>query len=294
MREFLAQFRSYFFSAAAFSLVINLLMLAPALFMLQVYDRVVSSRSVETLVMLFALTLTALMVMAYLDAIRARLLARAAIRLEKQLGPRVLASMLRESAHANRSASMHGLRDINALRAFLTGPGVIAIFDAPWVPIFILIIFLFHPILGAVAIAGAVLLVLLTIVNEKLSRKSIEAMQTDARLAGRFVDQSLGNAEVVGALGMVDNVTQDWQEMSQKVMRSQYQANQIGSFLTSATRFLRQMLQVVMLATGAYLTIEQVTTPGVMIAATIIHNKRIPTGKYAGGENKTQNCYHRD
>jgi len=210
------------------------------------------------------------MVMAYLDAIRARLLARAAIRLEKQLGPRVLASMLRESAHANRSASMHGLRDINALRAFLTGPGVIAIFDAPWVPIFILIIFLFHPILGAVAIAGAVLLVLLTIVNEKLSRRSIEAMQTDARLAGRFVDQSLGNAEVVGALGMVDNVTQDWQEMSQKVMRSQYQANQIGSFLTSATRFLRQMLQVVMLATGAYLTLEQVTTPGVMIATTII------------------------
>ena len=178
--------------------------------------------------------------------------------------------MLRESAHANRGASMHGLRDINALRAFLTGPGVIAIFDAPWVPIFILIIFLFHPILGAVAIAGAVLLVLLTIINEKLSRRSIEAMQTDARIAGRFVDQSLGNAEVVGALGMVDNVTQDWQEMSQKVMRSQYQANQIGSFLTSATRFLRQMLQVVMLATGAYLTIEQLTTPGVMIAATII------------------------
>ena len=129
---------------------------------------------------------------------------------------------------------MHGLRDVNALRTFLTGPGVIAIFDAPWVPIFILIIFLFHPILGAVAICGAVLLVLLTIVNEKLSRKSIEAMQTDARLAGRFVDQSLGNAEVVGALGMVDNVTQDWQEMSQKVMRSQYQANQISAIRPTA------------------------------------------------------------
>lgn len=270
MRAILAQFRAYFLSAAAFSLVINLLMLAPALFMLQVFDRVVSSRSVETLVMLFALTLTALMVMAYLDAIRARLLARAAIRLEKQLGPRILGSMLRQSAHANRSASMHGLRDVNALRSFLTGPGVIAIFDAPWVPIFILIVFLFHPLLGFVAIAGAALLLLLTVLNEKLSRKAIEAMQTDARLAGRFVDQSLGNAEVVGAMGMVENVTQDWQEMSHKVMRSQFQANQIGTFLTSLTRFLRQMLQVVMLATGAYLTIEQVTTPGVMIAATII------------------------
>jgi len=270
MRAFLVQFRSYFFAAAAFSLVINMLMLAPALFMLQVYDRVVSSRSVETLVMLFALTLAALMVMAYLDAIRQRLLARAAIRLERQLGPRVLGNMLRQSAHGNRSASLHGLRDVNALRTFLTGPGVIAIFDAPWVPIFILIIFLFHPLLGAVAIAGAALLVLLTILNEKLSRRAIEAMQTDARIAGRFVDQSLGNAEVVGAMGMVDNVTQDWREMSHKVMHSQFQANQIGTFLTSLTRFLRQMLQVVMLATGAWLTIEQLTTPGVMIAATII------------------------
>jgi PrtD family type I secretion system ABC transporter len=270
MREFLAQFRVHFTAAAFFSLVINLLMLAPALFMLQVFDRVVSSRSVETLVMLFVLTMIALLVMAYLDAIRARLLARAAIKLERLLGPRVLASMLRQSARSNRAQSVHGLRDINALRTFLTGPGIIAVFDAPWVPLFIALIFLFHPLLGAVALGGALLLLALTVLNERLSRRSIESMQTDARLAGRFVDQSLGNAEVVGALGMVDNVTQDWREKSQRVLQSQFEANQIGSFLTSATRFLRQMLQVVMLATGAWLTIEQVSTPGVMIAATII------------------------
>jgi PrtD family type I secretion system ABC transporter len=270
MREFVAQFRAYFLAAAFFSLVINVLMLAPALFMLQVFDRVVSSRSTETLVMLFLLTLFALLCMAYLDAIRARLLARAAIRLEKLLGPRVLASMLRQSAHANRTLSLHGLRDVNALRSFLTGPGIIAIFDAPWVPLFIAIIFLFHPLLGAVALGGALLLLALTVLNEKLSRRSLEAMQTDARAAGRFVDQSLGNAEVVGALGMVGNVTQDWREKSDKVLQSQYEANQIGSFLASTTRFLRQMLQVVMLAAGAWLTIEQHATTGVMIAATII------------------------
>src|SRR5512134_1216176 len=257
MREFLAQFRDHFLSAAVFSLVINMLMLAPALFMLQVFDRVVSSRSVETLVMLFLLTLMALVVMAYLDAIRTRLLARAAMKLERLLGPRILSSMLRQSARSNRAQSLHGLRDINALRGFLTGPGVVAVFDAPWVPLFIALIFLFHPLLGAVALGGALLLVSLTVLNERLARRSIEAMQTDARLAARFVDQSLGNAEVVGALGMVDNVTQDWSEKSQKVLQSQYEANQIGSFLTSTTRFLRQMLQVVMLAAGAWLTIEQ-------------------------------------
>ncbi|HET9734241.1 MAG TPA: type I secretion system permease/ATPase [Burkholderiales bacterium] len=270
MREFLAQFRDHFLSAAVFSLVINMLMLAPALFMLQVFDRVVSSRSVETLVMLFVLTLMALVVMAYLDAIRTRLLARAAMKLERLLGPRILSSMLRQSARSNRAQSLHGLRDINALRNFLTGPGVVAVFDAPWVPLFIALIFLFHPLLGAVALGGALLLVSLTVLNERLARRSIEAMQTDARLAARFVDQSLGNAEVVGALGMVDNVTQDWSEKSQKVLQSQFEANQIGSFLTSTTRFLRQMLQVVMLAAGAWLTIEQLSTPGVMIAATII------------------------
>src|SRR3970282_926407 len=172
MREFTSQFRASFLSAAFFSLIINMLMLAPALFMLQVFDRVVSSRSGETLVMLFVLTLLALFFMAYLD--------------------------------------------INALRAFLTGPGIIAMFDAPWVPLFIVVIFLFHPMLGVVALLGALLLLGLAVLNEKLSRRSLEAMQTDARLAGRFVDQSLGNAEVVGALGMVDNVTQDWREMSQK------------------------------------------------------------------------------
>ena len=270
MREFLAQFRTHFTAAAFFSLVINLLMLAPALFMLQVFDRVVSSRSVETLVMLFLLTLMALLVMAYLDAIRTRLLARAAMKLERLLGPRILSNMLRQSARSNRTQSLHGLRDINALRTFLTGPGIVAVFDVPWVPLFIALIFLFHPLLGAVALGGALLLVSLTVLNERLSRRSIESMQTDARLAGRFVDQSLGNAEVVGALGMVDNVTQDWREKSQKVLQSQFEANQIGSFLTSTTRFLRQMLQVVMLAAGAWLTIEQIATPGVMIAATII------------------------
>ena len=270
MRQFAAQFRAYFLYAAFFSLIINMLMLAPALFMLQVFDRVVSSRSGETLVMLFVLTLLALFFMAYLDTIRTRLLTRAAIKLEKLLGPRVLGSMLRQSASANRSLSMHGLRDINALRAFLTGPGIIAMFDAPWVPLFIVVIFLFHPMLGIVALLGALLLLGLAVLNERLSRRSLEAMQTDARLAGRFVDQSLGNAEVVGALGMVDNVTQDWREMSQKVLKSQLEANQIGSFLTSTTRFLRQILQVVMLAVGAWLTIDQLSTPGVMIAATII------------------------
>jgi len=185
-------------------------MLAPALFMLQVYDRVLSSRSNETLIMLLVLVVGALLFMAYLDMIRSRLLTAAAVTLEKRLGPEVLDKMIRRGASPGRGEASHGLRDVNTLRAFLTGPGIIAIFDAPWVPIFVIIIFLFHPWLGILAFFGAVLLFALAIANEWFSRPPLEAMQLDSRLAGRFAEQSIVNAEVARVLGMEGGLARGW------------------------------------------------------------------------------------
>jgi len=270
MREFLKRFRSFFVYAAVFSLVINVLMLMPALFMLQVYDRVVTSRSHETLVMLLILTIGALLFMAFLDVIRSRLLARAGVALEKLLGPSVLAEMVRRSATPGNRESMHGLRDVAALRAFLTGPGIVALFDSPWVPVYVAIIYLFHPLLGMIALGGAVVLFLLAYLNEKLSRRPLEAMQLESRRAGRYADRSMGNAEVAGALGMVENLSHGWHALSRGVLALQLRASRHASFFTSMTRFLRQALQIVMLGAGAYLVIEQISTPGVMIAATIL------------------------
>lgn len=270
LHAFAARFRPYFLAAGAFSLVMNLLLLAPALFMLQMFDRVLTSRSTETLMMLLVLAVGALLFMAYLDVIRSRLLTAAAVALEKLLGPRVLADMLRRHADPGGMDGQHGLRDVNSLRSFLTGPGILALFDAPWLPIYVLVIFLFHPILGAVALGGALLLLMIAVLNEKLSRQPLEAMQMESRKAGRFVDQSMVNAEVACALGMAGNLAGGWESLSRKGLEHQLQASRAVSVLTSASKFLRQFLQVVMLATGAWLVIEQLATSGVMIAATIL------------------------
>jgi len=270
-----SRFRPFFLSAAGFSLIVNVLMLAPALFMLQVFDRVLSSHSEETLVMLLLLVVGALIFMAYLDMIRSRLLTAAAVTLEKRLGPEVLGEMIRRSAAPGRSEAAHGLRDVNTLRAFLTGPGIIAVFDAPWVPIFVLIIFLFHPLLGLLALAGAIILFALAIANERFSRRPLEAMQLDSRLAGRFAEQSIVNAEVARALGMEGGLARGWAEMSRNSLEKQLQASRSGSALTSTTRFMRQSLQILMLATGAFLVIDQQATPGVMIAATLLLSRAL-------------------
>jgi PrtD family type I secretion system ABC transporter len=271
----MSRFRPFFLSAAGFSLLVNLLLLAPALFMLQVFDRVLTSRSMETLIMLFILVIGALLFMAYLDMIRSRLLTAAAVTLEKRLGPRVLAEMIRRSAAPGGGDAMHGLRDVGSLRAFLTGPGILAVFDAPWVPIYVVIIFLFHPWLGILAFVGALALFLLAIANEKLSRRPLEAMQAESRRAGRFAEQGIVNAEVARALGMVDGLARGWEGHSRKGLEHQLQASRAGSLLTSTTRFLRQALQIVMLATGAYLVIDQQTTSGVMIAATLLLSRAL-------------------
>jgi len=275
LHDFASRFRPFFLSAAGFSLIVNVLMLAPALFMLQVFDRVLTSRSEETLIMLLVLVVGALMFMAYLDMIRSRLLTAAAVTLEKRLGPEVLGEMIRRSASPGSGEASHGLRDVNTLRAFLTGPGILAIFDAPWVPIFVIIIFLFHPWLGTLALVGALLLLMLAIANERVSRRPLEAMQLDSRLAGRFAEQSIVNAEVARALGMEGGLARGWAGLSRKSLEKQLQASRSGSALTSTTRFLRQALQIVMLATGAYLVIIQQATPGVMIASTLLLSRAL-------------------
>jgi PrtD family type I secretion system ABC transporter len=275
LHAFASRFRPHFVAAAGFSLVINVLMLVPALFMLQVFDRVLTSRSAETLIMLSLLAVGALVIMAYLDVIRARLLTASAVYLEKLLGPRLLADMIRRSADPGRREALQGLRDVGALRMFLTGPGIFALFDAPWAPVYVLVIYLFHPLLGALALVGALIMLALAILNEKLSRRPLEAMNLDARRAGRFADQSMGNAEVARALGMVENLARGWESLSRKGLEHQLDANRSASMLTSATRFMRQFLQVAMLGAGAWLVIEQQTTSGVMIAATILLSRAL-------------------
>jgi len=270
VRNFISRFRAFFVHAGIFSLVINLLLLVPPLYMLQVFDRVIASRSEETLLLLTMAAVAALFVMALLEVLRARLLVGAGIALDRKLGPQVLDGLLQHTSRLSGADYLNGLRDVNTLRGFFVGTGIFAVFDAPWLPIFLLIIFLFHPVLGAVAVGGALLMVALAIANERLSRKPLERVQGEAKRAGRFIDVSVRNAEVVSALGMLPAVTRRWARMNDGVLREQMEASAVGGTFSGLTKFSRQLIQMAMLGAGAWLVIAQDVTPGVMMAATII------------------------
>jgi PrtD family type I secretion system ABC transporter len=270
LHAFAARFQPYFVSAAGFSLVLNVLLLVPALFMLQVFDRVLTSRSGETLVVLTIAAVAALLFMAILDVLRSRLLAAAGVALDRMLGPRVLDGLLAHASRLSGAPFLNGLRDVNTLRTFLGGAGLVALFDAPWLPLFLLIIFLFHPLLGVIALAGAMLMLLLAWLNERFTRDSLERAQAEARRAGRMIDANVRNAEVVSALGMLPAVTRRWGELNDGALLEQLRANHVGGLFSGATKFARQFIQLAMLAGGAYLVVSQDVTAGVMIASTIL------------------------
>lgn len=270
MRAFLSQYRSYFLYAGLFSFFTNLLLLAPAIYMLQVFDRVLTSRHEETLVLLTLITAGALVGMMLLETVRSRILAGAALAMDRRLGALVLDRLLDGAIRPGAQQNLHGLKDVATLRAFLTGPGIQALFDSPWLPIFIVIISLFHPMMGVVAAVGAVLIFLLAFANERLTRGPLEQQQTEGRRAGRFVDLSLRNAEVVGALGMKSGVTATWEQLNREALKHQWVGGRWSSRITALSKFTRQMIQVVMLGVGAWLVIDLHVSPGVMIAATIL------------------------
>jgi len=275
VRDLISRFRIYFVFAAFFSLVINALLLVPPIYMLQVFDRVLTSRSEETLVYLTVGGLSALVVMALLDMVRARLLGVVGAALDRRLGPRVLDGLIAQTARLGGSAYVNGLRDVNTLRTFLGGPGLLALFDAPWLPFFLLIIFLFHPLLGAVALTGALAMVATAALNERLTRKPAEEAQMQARRAGRYIDGAVRNADVVAALGMLPAVAKRWAEVNDTALRQQIRASRIGGVFSGLTKFARQFIQLAMLGVGAWLVVDQHVTAGIMIAATILLSRAL-------------------
>ena len=266
----LREHRRCFLYAALFSLAINVLLLAPPLYMLQLFDRVLSSRSEETLTVLTLAAASALLFMALLDLFRARLLALAGGMLDRTLGPQVLENVLKETARRAAGASLHGLADVATLRRFFSGAGLIALFDVPWLPLLLVVIYLFHPLLGVAATCGAVVMILLALANERFTRGRLEHAQGHGRRAGKFIDLSVRNAEVVSALGMHAAVTQHWEALNESSLRAQLDANRIAGRFTAWSKFVRQLTQIAMLAIGASLVLEQRATPGIMIAATIL------------------------
>ena len=262
--------RPFTLLAALASLVLNVMVLAPSLFMLQVFDRVFASGSMETLAMLLLLVAICLGLMTAMDVLRTRALGWAGGVLDRRLGPVVLQRLLEASAEPGGAANVHSLRDVGLLRGFVTGGGILALFDAPWLPLYLLVITAFHPLLGLIALLGALLLFGLIWLNERQSRSRIEATTHSSRKASRFIDAALRNAEVVAGMGMASRLVVRWQEANEEVLQLQTSLNEQQSLMQAVVRLLRQALQVAMLAVGAWLVVRQHASPGVMVAGSIL------------------------
>jgi PrtD family type I secretion system ABC transporter len=255
---------------AGISLITNLLMLTGPLFMLQVYDRVLTSKSVPTLAALLGLVACLFIFMGVLELIRSRILVRIALRLDRYLSEHVFDSVTRIVPAAAGAGRTRFLHDLDHIRNFAAGPAPAALFDLPWTPVYFLVIFLFHWVLGLMAVIGAAVLVSFSIINEILSRRP--TAEAAKHLAGSVSMAEAGrrNAESLHAMGMTNVYRQRWLKEHRKALSTHIRASDITGTLTIATRVLRLFLQSLMLGAGAYFAIRQEISPGVIIAVSII------------------------
>ncbi len=272
-----AESRSLFWTVGIFSFFVNLLMLTGPLFMLQVYDRVLGSRSEATLVGLFVLMGFLFLMMGILDYARGRIMARVGARFQSRLDRRVFAAMVRKAAIApeKEAAATNNLRDLESVQRFLTSPVLLALFDMPWTPVFLIGIALFHPWLGMLAVGGGLLLVIVAIVNQVTTVGPVmQANQATVR-AERMAEQIRVEAELVRSLGMQDSTFSRWQKLrAMSLIQTITAADRSGGF-TATSKTFRMFLQSTMLALGAYLVLQQQMTPGGMIAASILMGRAL-------------------
>lgn len=274
MKEFLKKWRHYVVYGAFFSLFINILQLTFSVYMLQIYDRVLSSYSMPTLIVLTIAAVGALIIEASLEFIRSRLLVRCGVDIDQSLSHTVLRDILKQNALPGQKP-VASLRDVNTLRNFFAGNAIFALFDIPWTPLLLALIYYLHPLLGMVATGGGVLLIVLALLNERVSRKPIEMANNVNAASMNFVATANRNAELVSSMGMIGALSARWDQMNNMVVRLQTKASREAGLIQSITSFIRQSMQVFIYGVGAYLTLKHEATAGCMIAASIIMGRAL-------------------
>ena len=279
--------RPAFLSAIVFSLFINLLAFVGPLYMLQIYDRVITSRNELTLVFITLIAAFLLIVFAALEKIRSSVLVRAGLLFDARTRADLFEIALRGALKQPGSAHAGTLREIDVIREFLTGTGLISFCDAPWVPIFVIGCFMLHPWFGWVATAGAVLIFAFAVANEVLTRRQLKSAALAASQAGASASSTFRNVEVLQAMGMWRPLRDRWLKRQNEVLELQAVASDRAGLLVAATKFLRAFLQVAILGTGAYLAITNEASPGAMIAASIIMGRALAPVEMAVGQWKS-------
>ena len=290
-------YRQIFMSLALFSGVINLLMLAPSIYMMQVFDRVLTSRNETTLVMLSLIILGLFMLSGMLEWIRGQVMVRMSAGIDNRLGERVFTAAFERNLRERSANPSQVLSDLSTLRQFITGQGLIAFFDAPWLPIYLAACFLFHFWLGVFALVGSVILVMLAIWNEFATRGDMAEANQLSISSASYINSSLQHAEVIHALGMLDVLRSKWAGLQHRVLAAQAMASRRSLGIAGATRFIRISWQSLSLALGAYLVLENEISAGAMIAVSILLGRAMAPVELAIGSWKqldgAKNSYRR-
>lgn len=276
-------YRRVFWSLALFSGVINLLVLVPSLYMMQVYDRVLTSRNETTLVMLTLIALALFMFSGLIEWIRSHVMIRMSAGLDEALGERVFDAAFARSLQEHNANPAQVLSDLTSLRQLITGQGLIALLDAPWLPIFLLVAFVIHPWFGLLTLVLALVLIGLALWGELATRASLgEANRVSVSSAG-YVNSTLQNAEVIRALGMLGPLRQRWSLLQQRIISAQSQASDRSAQITSATKFVRISGQSLALGLGALLVLEGQLSAGMMIAMSLLLGRALAPVEIAIG-----------
>lgn len=263
--------RRYFLYAGLFSAAVNVLMLTPIIYMLTVYDRVVASGSISTLGMLTLLLVGLLMSLGGFEWVRSMILIGASNRIETRLRGRVSDAAFKSALMSGgMAASAQPVSDLTGLRQFLTGPGIFAFFDAPWFPIYISVMFMFHPWFGVAGIFAGMVMMSLALINEATTSKRLRDANTEAARVSNQLQGSLRNAEVVAAMGMAENVRRRQDKRADRVLALQTAASRKAGMLTSMSKSTRMIMQSLLLGMGAYLALNQQISPGMMIAGSLL------------------------
>jgi ATP-binding cassette, subfamily C, type I secretion system permease/ATPase len=275
--------RRQFILVGLFSGLINLLQLTTSLYMMQVFDRVLATRVLDTLVYLSLIAMLAVMVLALLEAVRSCVMQRIAFWAEHHTAPETFVRAI-ESTLRGRPYRMEALRDLAVCRAFLASPGALSLYDVPWVAIYLAIIFLLHPVMGCIAAAGALILLGLTLVSEISTSKLLRDANTAAMASQRQADAISRNAEVIDSMGMLPAVIGRWRGSVAAITEPQERAADRAAILLAATKFFRLGVQIAVLGVGAYLVLQQELTAGASIAGSIIMGRALaPVEQLIGG-----------
>ncbi|ALM54806.1 type I secretion system permease/ATPase [Halomonas huangheensis] len=264
-----------FLSVGFFSMFVNLLMLVPPMYMLQVYDRVLTTNSFATLLMLTLVVVFLFAVLGTLELVRSRILVRVGNRLDKTINARLYSAMFRRSVLSQGHQSAQPLSDLTNLRQFLTGNGLFAFFDVPWVPVYLGVLFLFNVWLGVFATVAGIILLALAIANEKATKGLLAEANSEHIKAQELANANLRNAEVLHAMGMLSNIRGRWAEKHHAFLARQSRASDRSNTLTNTSRVLRMLFQSMILGLGAWLVLENQMTPGMMIAGSIIMGRAL-------------------